>query len=76
MDCSIARIKGSMKHKWQYLNKPHQRAMEERICYCGAHIRGPTYDSNGTYTGSQNECPIDKTCDCQHEDCPSEKAIN
>jgi dTDP-glucose 4,6-dehydratase len=62
-----------MKHKWQFLQKSHQRAMEERVCSCGAHVRGPLLGKDGVYTGTDTECPIEKPCDCGRDGCLSNK---
>jgi len=64
------------RYSWQYLEKDWQVAMNERVCYCGAHVRGPDSLPNGTYCGNDGECPIKNPCSCGHEDCPGLNQLN
>jgi hypothetical protein len=49
---------------WVALQKPHQLAMNERVCVCGAHAKGPENGPDGRYTGSDDECPVPLPCRC------------
>jgi len=63
-EISKPKLKSTM-HQWTYLQKEHQRAMGERICKCGAHVKGPSC------AGIEGECPQKIPCDCKRDGCPS-----